>query len=260
MGVESASPPKGSLGCAMSVPKTKSAAVKGDDAENAGEGASGEVASASKSGDLPLPSSVTVSPHTGRVRRKRTTGHANVTKEQHHAKEEDTDAAHREPKGWTLKHVLSKATWGINLSKAFAPHINLSDPNRVKVGVRIRPLNEAEQKRGETKSSLKDAGYMKLAGTQIRITNPRPPPGQEAKVDNFAFDQLYPPETTTAQVFKDLAMPLVHLLCDGYNGTIFAYGQTGSGKTHSMMGNASDPGVTPRVASELFDVLKQVST
>jgi len=162
----------------------------------------------------------------------------------------------REPKIWTLKHVLNKATWGINFSKVFAPHIELNDPNRIRVGVRVRPLSEAEQRRGETKASLKEGGYLKMFGSQIRITNPRPPPGQEAKVDNFAFDQLYGPDTTTAQVFQELAQPLVHALVSGYNGTIFAYGQTGSGKTHSMMGNASDPGVTPRVATHLFELLQ----
>ena len=136
-----------------------------------------------------------------------------------------TDLEQREPKGWQqhLKDVLMKAKRGVGLAKAFAPHIDLSDPNRVKVGVRIRPLNESEQRKGESKS----VDYMKIGGSQIRITNPRPPPGQEAKTDNFAFDQLYGPETTTAQVFKDLALPLVHGMIEGYNGTIFAYGQTG---------------------------------
>ena len=64
-----------------------------------------------------------------------------------------------------------------------------------------------------------------------------------------------PTQDNTAKVFKELALPLVHLLVEGFNGTIFAYGQTGSGKTHSMMGNASDPGITPRVVAELFEVL-----
>jgi hypothetical protein len=170
----------------------------------------------------------------------------------------DIDSELREPKGWTLSHVLSKATASVGLSKVFAPHISLADPNRVKVGVRIRPLSENEMKRGETKAGFKEGGYIKMGGTQIRIINPRPPPGQDAKEDNFAFDQLYGPEVTTTQVFKDLALPLVHGVVDGFNGTIFAYGQTGSGKTHSIMGSDADPGVTPRTVVELFEVLKRM--
>lgn len=38
----------------------------------------------------------------------------------------------------------------------------------------------------------------------------------------------------------------------GYNCCIFAYGQTGSGKTHSMMGSQSDPGLIPRICSQIF--------
>ena len=34
---------------------------------------------------------------------------------------------------------------------------------------------------------------------------------------------------------------------------VFADGQTGSGKTHSMMGNAKDPGVIPRCATDIFE-------
>lgn len=38
----------------------------------------------------------------------------------------------------------------------------------------------------------------------------------------------------------------------GYNACIFAYGQTGSGKTYSMMGTEQEPGVIPRLCSDLF--------
>ena len=160
----------------------------------------------------------------------------------------------REPKGWTLSHILSKAKWSMAMSKAFSPHISLNDPNRIKVGVRFRPMSEFEKKRGDSSKE-----YIKTVGTQVKIVNPRPPPGQEAKAEEYAFDALYTSDDTTSKVFKDLAQPLVHLLVEGFNGTIFAYGQTGSGKTHSMMGNAADPGITPRVTAELFDVLGKIS-
>ena len=39
---------------------------------------------------------------------------------------------------------------------------------------------------------------------------------------------------------------------DGFNVCIFAYGQTGSGKTHTIQGNPSNPGITPRAIDELF--------
>jgi len=166
-----------------------------------------------------------------------------------------TPLEQREPQGWTLSHILSKVKVGVQMSKAFQAHLYCGDPNAgstVKVGVRFRPLSELEKRRNEGEKSKE---FIKTSGVQVKLINPRPPPGQEAKADEYAFDALYNPEDTTAKVFKDLAAPLVHLLVEGFNGTIFAYGQTGSGKTHSMMGNSSDPGITPRVVTELFDVL-----
>lgn len=38
----------------------------------------------------------------------------------------------------------------------------------------------------------------------------------------------------------------------GFNSCIFAYGQTGAGKTHSMMGVDEDPGIVPRMCTDLF--------
>ena len=98
----------------------------------------------------------------------------------------------REPKGWSLSHILSKATWSMKLSKAFAPHLTPGgDPNAVRVGVRMRPMNDYEIKRGEREKSKE---FIKTSGTQLRISNPRPPPGQEAKTDEFAYDALFLPE------------------------------------------------------------------
>lgn len=38
----------------------------------------------------------------------------------------------------------------------------------------------------------------------------------------------------------------------GYNACILAYGQTGSGKTFTMMGDAEEPGLIPRICKEIF--------
>ena len=76
-----------------------------------------------------------------------------------------THVEEREPRGWTLSHILSKAKLSIAMSKVFAPHLSLSDPNRIRVGVRFRPLSELEQKRGD-KEKQKD-GYLKMSGSQV---------------------------------------------------------------------------------------------
>ena len=128
-------------------------------------------------------------------------------------------------RGINLGKALGQASWGIKLAKAFAPKVELGARNRVKVGVRFRPMSEGEEKRGEAqKLTAKGGGYLELelATSQLTLTHPRPQPGQNAKVDMFAFDHLYGPKTGTKKVFQDLALPLVHYLLEGYNGTIFA--------------------------------------
>lgn len=91
-------------------------------------------------------------------------------------------------KGISLKGALSKATWGISLAKAFAPNLELGARNRVKVGLRFRPMNELEKKRGD----LAKASFLLIepGNSQVTITNPKPPAGQEAKTDYFAYDQV----------------------------------------------------------------------
>ena len=86
---------------------------------------------------------------------------------------------------------------------------------------------------------------------------PQPHDGEEPH-HIFAYDHLYDSNSTSEEIYEDLGRPLVEGLFDGLNATIFAYGQTGSGKTHSMMGNADDPGVTPRVAEYIFEKADEV--
>ncbi|XP_069469694.1 kinesin-like protein KIF13A isoform X1 [Ambystoma mexicanum] len=53
-------------------------------------------------------------------------------------------------------------------------------------------------------------------------------------------------------VFKSLGEGILDNAFQGYNACIFAYGQTGSGKSFSMMGNADQPGLIPRLCCALF--------
>ena len=133
---------------------------------------------------------------------------------------------------------------GVALAASAAPQTR-GDPNKIKVGVRCRPLSNTEK-------GLDQEVIVQFAGTDICLTNPAPGNGEPPE-HVFAYDYLYDMESQSESVFTDMAQPLVEGLFEGFNGTIFAYGQTGSGKTHSMMGNASDPGVIPRVAIDVFE-------
>lgn len=58
---------------------------------------------------------------------------------------------------------------------------------------------------------------------------------------NLYSDECFAFDDCTEKVYQSAVKPLVNLVLEGYNGTIFAYGQTGTGKTYTMIGS-EDPG------------------
>ncbi|KAM8976684.1 kinesin heavy chain isoform 4-T4 [Pelodytes ibericus] len=109
----------------------------------------------------------------------------------------------------------------------------------IKVLCRFRPLNQAEVTRG-------DKFIPVFQGDDSVIVGGKP----------YAFDRVFPPNTTQEQVYHACAMQIVKDVLAGYNGTIFAYGQTASGKTHTMEGKLHDPqmmGIIPRIARDIFN-------
>nr|XP_020749423.1 kinesin-like protein KIF13A [Odocoileus virginianus texanus] len=92
-----------------------------------------------------------------------------------------------------------------------------------------------------------------------------PPPsnskqGERKPPKVFAFDYCFwsMDESNTTKyagqevVFKCLGEGILEKAFQGYNACIFAYGQTGSGKSFSMMGNAEQRGLIPRLCCALF--------
>ncbi|XP_067881552.1 kinesin heavy chain-like isoform X3 [Heterodontus francisci] len=109
----------------------------------------------------------------------------------------------------------------------------------IKVMCRFRPLNHSEVLRGDKFiPAFQDDDTVVIAGK------------------SYAFDRVFPTNTTQDQVYNACARQIVRDVLGGYNGTIFAYGQTSSGKTHTMEGLLHDPhlmGIIPRIAHDIFN-------
>jgi len=60
---------------------------------------------------------------------------------------------------------------------------------------------------------------------------------------DYQFDQVFGPESTTEEMFESCAGELVRSFCQGENATIMAYGQTASGKTFTMEGGPGQDGI-----------------
>lgn len=119
-----------------------------------------------------------------------------------------------------------------------------SDIGRVIVVCRFRPLNDKEQL--QSKNICVDfSDDQKSAKINSQYEN-----GEDL---NFTFDHIFPPSSTQEAVYHAAALPIIDSIFQGFNGTVLAYGQTSSGKTYTMSGySADDPGIIPRMISDLF--------
>ncbi|XP_056419792.1 kinesin-like protein KIF13B isoform X1 [Hyla sarda] len=129
--------------------------------------------------------------------------------------------------------------------------------SKVKVAVRIRPMNKREFDL-HTKCVVdveKDQVVLYPSNSNLSKGDARSQP----KV--FAYDHCFwsMDESVTEKfagqdvVFQCLGENILQNAFEGYNACIFAYGQTGSGKSYTMMGTADQPGLIPRLCSTLFE-------
>ncbi|XP_054432007.1 kinesin-like protein KIF13B [Pteronotus mesoamericanus] len=129
--------------------------------------------------------------------------------------------------------------------------------SKVKVAVRIRPMNRREIDL-HTKCVV-DVDANKVILHPVNTNLSKGDARSQPKV--FAYDHCFwsmdesVKEKYAGQddVFKCLGENILQNAFDGYNACIFAYGQTGSGKSYTMMGTADQPGLIPRLCSGLFE-------
>ncbi|XP_054274997.1 osmotic avoidance abnormal protein 3-like [Macrosteles quadrilineatus] len=118
----------------------------------------------------------------------------------------------------------------------------------VKVIVRCRPMNTREMQ-----LKCKNVVLMDSERCTCSLINPN---DSSAPPKTFTFDGVYYINSTTEQIYNEIAYPLVEGVLEGYNSTVFAYGQTGCGKSFSMQGVEDPPsqrGIIPRAFEHLFE-------
>jgi centromeric protein E len=76
----------------------------------------------------------------------------------------------------------------------------------------------------------------------------------------FTFDKTFGEDSTTTQIYSDVASKIVNSAVSGLNGTIFAYGQTSSGKTFTMLGGGlKQPDVHGIIQMAGKDIFTQIA-
>eukprot|EP00948_MAST-09A_sp_MAST-9A-sp1_P003312 g3312.t1 len=133
------------------------------------------------------------------------------------------------------------------------------DASRVRVVVRLRPLNEREKSSGTT--PVVTASTTNREVTLVRGSH------SSATRHVFQFDDVFGSFSTQQEVFSSVIRPIVNDVLQGYESTVFAYGQTGTGKTYTMEGDVSSSasssvndnqhrGVIPRACQAIFNNLQ----
>ncbi|KAI8832113.1 kinesin motor domain-containing protein [Chytriomyces cf. hyalinus JEL632] len=127
-----------------------------------------------------------------------------------------------------------------------------SSNNNITVAVRVRPLLRTES---ESVVHVVDGNILSFDNRRSSSSVSR------SKVSDirFAFDRVFGPAASQESVFDETAKPLVDLVVDGFNATVFAYGATGCGKTHTITGTPTDPGIIHRTMTHLFTRINQLS-
>ncbi|KAJ2498956.1 hypothetical protein GGH96_003881 [Coemansia sp. RSA 1972] len=121
--------------------------------------------------------------------------------------------------------------------------------DHINVAIRVRPLNQREQRSSATVTA--PWHFQRDTITQRAHADGRPVNG-----NSFTFDKVFDPKDTTRQVYDDIVKNIITSSMGGFNGTIFAYGQTSSGKTHTMHGSGNELGIIKLAVKEIFDTVQ----
>jgi kinesin family protein 1 len=142
---------------------------------------------------------------------------------------------------------------------------------RIRVLVRVRPLDAKEKARGhkmiiqndseQTLTVWDPAAFETRSASELASLDPK------CWAKQFSFDKILwsasPYDANYADqnhVFELLGQPVINWIIEGYNSCVLAYGQTGTGKTYTMSGDMrgepNEYGLVPRICFGLFDQLE----
>lgn len=98
----------------------------------------------------------------------------------------------------------------------------------------------------------------KIANTTPPITVSSTPNSvdvtQDGTKSTYTFDFVLGPQATQQDVFKQVGVPTLNDVFNGFNATVMCYGQTGAGKSYTLLG---PNGLVHNFAKELFARIAQ---
>uniref|UniRef100_A0A8D0A6T4 Kinesin-like protein n=1 Tax=Sander lucioperca TaxID=283035 RepID=A0A8D0A6T4_SANLU len=129
---------------------------------------------------------------------------------------------------------------------------------RVKVFLRIRPLTETENVRGEEQGcvAVQDEETLLLKAPKESQNMRTAERGITQSMHKFSFSKIFGPETTQQQFYECTMKKMVKDVLQGENRLLYTYGVTNSGKTYTIQGTGREAGLVPRALVSLFRKLQ----
>ncbi|XP_032388790.1 kinesin-like protein KIF20A isoform X2 [Etheostoma spectabile] len=125
---------------------------------------------------------------------------------------------------------------------------------KVKVFLRIRPLTETDNVRGEEAGcvAVQDEETLLLKAPKESQNMRTAERGITQSMHKFSFSKIFGPETTQQQFYECTMKKMVKDVLQGENRLLYTYGVTNSGKTYTIQGTGREAGLIPRALASLF--------
>eukprot|EP00756_Hemistasia_phaeocysticola_P000459 Hpha_TRINITY_DN10320_c0_g1::TRINITY_DN10320_c0_g1_i1::g.116094::m.116094/K10396/KIF5; kinesin family member 5 len=124
----------------------------------------------------------------------------------------------------------------------------MAETASVRVYVRARPALPGEIGLGQTNCLELETG----SEASIRVK-------KDGEPKRF-FRRVWGPNTSQEDVWREVGLPSVSSVFEGYDATVLVYGQTGSGKTFTLSGTPDQGGIQPRAIEDIFRRVKSESS
>ena len=74
---------------------------------------------------------------------------------------------------------------------------------------------------------------------------------------HYVFSRVFGAQSTQVDIFDTSVEPLLNRFMQGESCVLFAYGMTNAGKTYTIQGTPQNPGLLPRLVSQLFERMEK---
>ncbi|XP_016347636.1 kinesin-like protein KIF20A [Sinocyclocheilus anshuiensis] len=125
---------------------------------------------------------------------------------------------------------------------------------KLKVFLRIRPLTEAEQERGEEQGcvNVQSEDNLLLRAPKDSHNMKSAERGVAQSLHKFTFTKIFGAQSSQQEVYDHTIREMVRDVLRGENRLLYTYGVTNSGKTYTIQGAGGEAGLLPRALVSVF--------